>query len=217
MGKDGKATTFAEGLDDPKGIVAWTNMLFVADNKRVVKIDPKGKVSVLAGEKAFPIPPLFLNDITVDELGVVYVSDSGDLKGNGGAVFRIDQKGKVTLVTDGASREHHASRRRMASSWTARAICSCSISAPANCSRSVAVKDGKSEKVADGSSTAASRAGVGPVWTTVRPSRAGRPGQGLGIPRPKASRPILLAEELRVRRRPVHRRSDRPVPCSSPT
>ncbi len=85
VGKDGKATPFATGMDDPKGIVAWTNLLFVADNKRVWKIDAKGKATVFAAEKAFPIPPLFLNDITVDEKGVIYVSDSGDLKGNGGA------------------------------------------------------------------------------------------------------------------------------------
>ena len=97
----GKAVPFATGMDDPKGIVAWTNLLFVADNKRIWKIDPKGKATVFAAESAFPQPPLFLNDITVDEKGVLYVSDSGDLKGNGGAIFRIDVKGKVTLVTSG--------------------------------------------------------------------------------------------------------------------
>src|SRR5207248_2965439 len=86
------------------------------DNKRVLRIDPKGKVFVHAGEKDFPTPPLFLNDITADEHGVLYVSDSGDLKGNGGAIYRISstppnpkakddvaKKGKVTIttVTDG--------------------------------------------------------------------------------------------------------------------
>ena len=97
---DGKAVPFATGLDDPKGMVAWLNWLYVTDNKRVVKIDRKGKVEVIAAEAAFPTPPLFLNDIAVDELGTLYVSDSGDLKGNGGAIFRIPQKGKITLVAD---------------------------------------------------------------------------------------------------------------------
>ena len=97
----GEAVPFATGFDDPKGIVSFINFLFVADNKRVWKIDNKGNATVLADEKAFPTPPLFLNDITVDEAGVLYVSDSGDLKGNGGAIYRIDQKGKVTAVTDG--------------------------------------------------------------------------------------------------------------------
>jgi glucose/arabinose dehydrogenase len=109
--KTGAAVPFAIGLDDPKGIVFWTNQLFVNDNKRVVQIDPKGKTKVIADEKAFPTPPLFLNDICVDELGVLYVSDSGDLKGNGGAIYRItivtnpkkkeETKVTVTTVTDG--------------------------------------------------------------------------------------------------------------------
>jgi glucose/arabinose dehydrogenase len=113
--KDGKATPFATGLDDPKGIVAFQNVLYVADNKRVLRIDNKGKVTVLADEKAFPTPPLFLNDICVDESGTIYVSDSGDLKGNGGAIYRINVGGgfgfpkfkdkapkvTVTTVTDG--------------------------------------------------------------------------------------------------------------------
>ena len=95
-----KAVPFATGLDDPKGMVAFKQFLFVADKKKVVRIDPKGKVVVLADEKAFPKPPVFLNDLAVDEQGTLYVSDSGDLKGNGGAIFRIDLKGKVTLVAD---------------------------------------------------------------------------------------------------------------------
>lgn len=99
--KTGKAVPFATGLDDPKGITAWTNLLFVADNKRVWKIDPKGKAVVFAAESAFPNPPVFLNDIVADESGTLYVSDSGDLKGNGGAVYRIDPKGKVSTITDG--------------------------------------------------------------------------------------------------------------------
>lgn len=118
VGKDGKPAPFATGLDDPKGIVAYQNILYVADNKKVLRIDNKGKVTVIADEKAFPTPPLFLNDITVDENGTIYVSDSGDLKGNGGAIYRLNigggfpfpkfkdkqpepAKAKVTLVTDG--------------------------------------------------------------------------------------------------------------------
>jgi glucose/arabinose dehydrogenase len=95
-----KAVPFATGLDDPKGLVAFKDALFVADKKRVVRIDKKGKVTVLADEKAFPVPPVFLNDVAVDEQGTLFVSDSGDLKGSGGAIFRIDPKGKVTLVAD---------------------------------------------------------------------------------------------------------------------
>ena len=104
--KKGKAVPFATGLDDPKGLVAWTNLLFVTDKQRVWQIDPSGKVSIFAGANDFPAPPMFLNDITVDESGVLYVSDSGDLKDSGGAIYRIgtDFKTKkvvVTTVTNG--------------------------------------------------------------------------------------------------------------------
>lgn len=96
---DGKAVPFASGLDDPKGIVAFRDALFVADKTKVLKIDAKGKVSVFAGPDAFPTKPLFLNDIAVDaENGTMFVSDSGDLKGTGGAIYRIDPKGKVTSL-----------------------------------------------------------------------------------------------------------------------
>jgi len=97
---DGKAVPFTTGLDDPKGLVAWRDLLFTADKQRVWKIDRKGKATVFAAAEAFPKPPLFLNDIEVDENGVLYVSDSGDLQGKGGAIYRIDPKGKVKLVTD---------------------------------------------------------------------------------------------------------------------
>ncbi len=94
----GKAEPFATGLDDPKGIAFHNDTLYVADVKKVVAIDPKGKVSVIAAPEAFPIPPLFLNDIAVDQLGNVYVTDTGDRKGAGGGLFRISNDGKVTAV-----------------------------------------------------------------------------------------------------------------------
>src|SRR5262249_56317908 len=86
--------------DDPKGIVAFRQFLFVTDKKRVWRIDPKGKTTVLAAAEAFPAPPVFLNDIAVDEMGNLYVSDSGDLKGNGGAIFRVSQGGEGTPLAD---------------------------------------------------------------------------------------------------------------------
>jgi predicted dienelactone hydrolase/glucose/arabinose dehydrogenase/sugar lactone lactonase YvrE len=101
IGKTGEAIPFATGLKNPIGIVAWTNLLFVADDQRVVRIDPKGKVTVLADEKKFPGPPVTLYDICADEHGILYVSDWAIVQGGVGAIFRIDQKGKVTTVTDG--------------------------------------------------------------------------------------------------------------------
>lgn len=93
-------TPFCTGLDDPKGIVAFGGQFFVTDRDKVVRIDAKGKSSVFAGPKAFPVAPMFLNDIEVDSKGNLYVSDSGDLKGKGGKIFRVDPKGKVSLLAD---------------------------------------------------------------------------------------------------------------------
>ena len=95
---DGKAVPFATGLDDPKGIVAVGTDLFVADKTRVWRIDAKGKAAVHVSAKAFPMKPIFLNDIESDGKGTVYVSDSGDTKGKLGAIFKISPFRKVTTL-----------------------------------------------------------------------------------------------------------------------
>jgi glucose/arabinose dehydrogenase len=97
---DGKAVPFATGLDDPRGLVAWSEWLFVADRQRVWRIDRKGKANVFVAAAAFPTPPHALHAIDVDEEGKFYVSDPGSPNGSGGAVYRIGPKGKVELVTD---------------------------------------------------------------------------------------------------------------------
>ncbi|KDN53920.1 SMP-30/gluconolactonase/LRE family protein [Flavobacterium seoulense] len=64
---------WVEGLNAPKGLARYKNTLFVADITAVVSIDiPSGKiVNKLEIENA-----VFLNDVTVDNKGVVYVSDT---------------------------------------------------------------------------------------------------------------------------------------------
>lgn len=85
-GKDGKgsiakvspngkilSTNWVDGLDAPKGMGMYKNNLYVADLTRVVIIDvTTGKITSsieVEGSK-------FLNDITVDSKGNVYISDS---------------------------------------------------------------------------------------------------------------------------------------------
>ncbi len=101
--ENGKATTFVDGLDDPKGIAFHNKALYVADSKKVLRIDlASKKTDVFAAPGAFPTPPLFLNDVVADpESGTIFVSDSGDRKGAAGAVYKITPKGAVTaVVTD---------------------------------------------------------------------------------------------------------------------
>jgi glucose/arabinose dehydrogenase len=96
----GKAVPFVAGLDDPRGIAARAEWLFVADKNRVWRIDRQGKPSVFAPASAFSPPARSLRDLDIDEMGNLYVADAGDGKG-GGAVYRIDPRGKVSLATDG--------------------------------------------------------------------------------------------------------------------
>jgi glucose/arabinose dehydrogenase len=100
--ENGKFREFVKGLNDPKGLAVFGDALFVADNDRVLRIERKsGQVTLFAPPNAFPVPPLFLNDVAVDpESGMVYVSDSGDLKGNEGAVYKITPKGLVETVVN---------------------------------------------------------------------------------------------------------------------
>jgi streptogramin lyase len=95
---DGKVKPFATGLDDPKGLAFAKGDLYVADNKRIVKIGKDGKWSVFVAPEAFPATPQFLNDLVLGADGALYVSDSGDLKGKGGAVYRIALDGKKVSV-----------------------------------------------------------------------------------------------------------------------
>ncbi|MEP7259333.1 MAG: ATP/GTP-binding protein [Flavitalea sp.] len=91
IGLDGKIINaeWVKGLSAPKGLGQYKNTLWVADIDEVVAIDIK------SGTITQKIPvegALFLNDITVDKKGVVYVSDS-----KGKKVFKLEN-GKVSLV-----------------------------------------------------------------------------------------------------------------------
>ena len=101
----GQVKLFAKGLDDPKGLAIIGQSLYVADNKRILKLalsGPKqGQAEVFAAAPAFPVTPLFLNDLEADLAGNLYVSDSGDLKGKGGAIYQINAQGQVRLLING--------------------------------------------------------------------------------------------------------------------
>ena len=100
----GKASVFASGLDDPKGLAIIGENLYVADKTKVLKINLNdAKATVFVAATAFQSPPQFLNDLEADLQGNLYVSDSGDIlgTGKGGALYKIDATGKVTLLIDG--------------------------------------------------------------------------------------------------------------------
>lgn len=92
---EGKIITleWVTGLDAPKGLGLYKNNLYVADISRVAIIDiAAGKISSFVDIEGAE----FLNDITVDEKGNVYVSDSATGKihkvSNGKAELYFESK-----------------------------------------------------------------------------------------------------------------------------
>jgi hypothetical protein len=89
VGLDGKiiAAEWVQGLNAPKGMALHKKTLYVADVDEIVVIDTRdGSIS----KRIKVAGSTFLNDVTVDKKGVVYVSDSRTKK-----VHRI-KKGNVT-------------------------------------------------------------------------------------------------------------------------
>ncbi|MBV9125261.1 MAG: hypothetical protein JO112_18040, partial [Planctomycetes bacterium] len=93
-----KAVPFAAGLDDPIALAGWGEWLYVADQNRVWRLNRQGKKEVYAAADAFPGRQGTFLGLDVDEEGRLYVSASG-LEGKDGAIYRIDPKGKVDVVT----------------------------------------------------------------------------------------------------------------------
>jgi hypothetical protein len=95
----GKLRKFATGLDDPHGIKWFKDHLFVSDNMGFVwRIDAKGGVERFVDATDFPRKITNFNDIEIDGDGNLYISDSGDWEGGGGAIYRITQDKKITPV-----------------------------------------------------------------------------------------------------------------------
>lgn len=94
IGLDGKIiqVDWVSGLNAPKGLGKFNNLLYAADLDEVVVID------ISAGKIVQHIPiegASFLNDISVDSKGVVYVSDT-----KSGKVYRIENGKATVYATD---------------------------------------------------------------------------------------------------------------------
>lgn len=98
VGLDGKIKNlkWATGLDAPKGMGLHNGKLYVADIDRVVVID------VTTGKIASTVPiegAKFLNDVTADKSGNVYVSDSNT--------------GKIHLVKDNKAQVYYENQEQL--------------------------------------------------------------------------------------------------------
>jgi hypothetical protein len=94
VGLDGKIKNvkWVTGLDAPKGMGLHNNKLYVADISRLVTIDvSSGKIT----DKLDIEGATFLNDVTVDKSGNVYVSDSNTGK------IHVVKGGKADVYFEG--------------------------------------------------------------------------------------------------------------------
>ncbi|MEQ1796748.1 MAG: ATP/GTP-binding protein [Lacibacter sp.] len=92
VGLDGKiiAVDWVTGLNAPKGMGLFKNKLYVADLTELVVIDiVKGEII----ERIAVKDAVGLNDVSVDQNGVVYVSDS-----RGRKVYEIENNNQVVLL-----------------------------------------------------------------------------------------------------------------------
>ena len=93
VGLDGKiiAVEWVKGLNAPKGLGKYNNILYAADLDEVVVID----INAAKITQHIPVEGAsFLNDITVDSKGIVYVSDTKT-----GKVHRVEN-GKVSTYLE---------------------------------------------------------------------------------------------------------------------
>lgn len=96
VGLDGKIidAKWAKGLNAPKGMGLANGKLYVADITNLVEIDP----ATGAITKSYPVEgSSFLNDVTTDASGKVYVSDSNT------GVVSVLENGAVTTYLTGLS------------------------------------------------------------------------------------------------------------------
>jgi sugar lactone lactonase YvrE len=64
----------------------------------VWRIDSKGNPERFVDATDFPRKITNFNDLEIDAQGNLYISDSGDWEGRGGAIYRIGQDKKISVV-----------------------------------------------------------------------------------------------------------------------
>ena len=194
----------------PRGSSPSRKWLFVADKTRVAAHRPRrARSTVFAAAKAFPAPPLFLNDIAVDpESGTLYVSDSGDLKG--------ERRGRLPRSIAEGARSTARRRRRRRSPASTRPTACCMDGAVAPAARRLrhrraVPRQARRRHASRSSPTASTAATAWPGTTTAGCTSASwKGGKVCVIPRP-GEKPVLLAEgfqsaaDICLDRRPASR------------
>ena len=188
----GKAVPFASGLDDARGMAAYQQWLFVAGRRRVWRIDKTGQADILVAPNGFPTEAQSLADVAVDqESGTLYVSDSGDPKGVGAAVYRVTPLGLVSIVLDAKTLPVLTRPTALAMDGASHLLVA---DAASGALYRVKLADGSAEKIADGLGAVAGLAWDHHGRLFVSDGDGGRL---LVIPRP-GDKPVVVAKGLQT-------------------
>jgi glucose/arabinose dehydrogenase len=182
--KGNQTVPFASGLRDPRALAPFQKWRYVVDQDRIWRIDQAGKATVFTPPEAFSEKHRALQGIAVNELGVIHVSTVGQEKE--GALYRIDARGKATLVTDSSKTPALGIPAGLVADGTSHLL---ALSSTQSGLFRVAVAGGKVEKVADCPGTGGSLCWdwFGRLYIT-RPER----GEVYVVPRP-GEKAVLLA------------------------
>ena len=100
--EDEKPVPVLKGLNDPRALVVFQDRMFVCDKQGVIFVGGGGSfVMPVAPLNGFPRTVHSLSDMVADpENGTLYICDSGDGTGKGGAIYRLPPRGNIDLVID---------------------------------------------------------------------------------------------------------------------
>jgi glucose/arabinose dehydrogenase len=88
----GRAVPFASGFDRPTSIAPWLGNLMVADQTQIWRVDKSGKKTTYAAALDFPSPTHGLQQLTIDERGLLYVTTQT------GGIYSVASKGRINVV-----------------------------------------------------------------------------------------------------------------------
>ncbi len=184
---DGKAVTFAGGLTNPSYLLVFHQWMFVIETRRVMRVDPAGKVEIFVDETGFASRPHAFRIATIDmQNGTIYVCGTGE--NNVCAIYAITQEKKVSVVRDAQRSPKFLSNGLVIDGASHLLL----LDHNEGQLHRVKIADGSTEKLADGLNGCS---GLG--WDQFGRLFIGNPrdGQVLVIPRP-GDQPKVMAKRL---------------------
>jgi glucose/arabinose dehydrogenase len=186
----GKTTPFTTGLNDPSGIIAYRDSLYVVERNQISRITymKGGEAEPFAAAAGLPFQMLTPGALTVEFYkGVLYANEVGDKRGLIPAIYKIGAKGFSEVVVSSSANPALGTPNGLVVDGEYHVLVA---DADRGTISRVRVDDGKIEKIADGLEGASGLAWDlhGRLLISDR-----KHGKIFVIPRPE-QKPVLLAE-----------------------